>query len=291
MKAGGDGRKMEKSRYLVSADWVEKQLGAPEFRIVDASWYMPTNPRNGAVEYASGHIPGAVFFDQDYIADHATGLPHTIPSPEVFATEVEKLGISDTDTIVVYDGPGLAAAPRVWWLFKVMGAQKVFVLDGGMDGWKKQGRAVETDLPEPRPAVFSVRFDHQSVVGIDEMKQIVADRSAQIADARSRGRFLGTDPEPRPGMPSGHMPGARSIPFGELSRDGSLKPLDELRQMMTDAGIDLSRPVVTSCGSGVTAAVITFALHSLGHQDNRLFDGSWSEWASRQDTPIVTGEE
>ncbi len=282
---------MEKSAYLVTADWVEKQLGAPEFRIVDSSWYLPANPRNGALEYAGGHIPGAVFFDQDHIADHNSGLPHTLPSPDFFATEVAKLGISDTDTIVVYDGPGLSAAPRVWWLFKVMGAQKVFVLDGGMDGWKRQGRAIETDLPEPRPAVFKARFDRSRVVAIDEMKQIVLDRSMQVADARSHGRFTGVEPEPRAGIPSGHMPGAKSIPSADLSRDGSLKPVEEIRQIFADAGIDLSKPVVTSCGSGVTAAVITFALQSLGHEDNRLFDGSWSEWASREDTPIVTGEE
>jgi thiosulfate/3-mercaptopyruvate sulfurtransferase len=281
----------DKSRFVVDADWVEKQLGAPEFRIVDASWYLPAQNRNGAAEYASGHVPGAVFFDQDVIADHTSGLPHTIPTPEMFASEVEKLGIADTDTIVVYDGPGIFTAPRVWWLFRLMGAENVFVMDGGIDGWKREGRPLQTDLPEPAPAVFNVRFDASRVTSFDAMKDIVATGSSQIADARGAGRFTGVEAEPREGMRSGHMPGAKSLPSGVFSTDGKFKSLSDLKQTIEAAGIDLSRPVVTSCGSGVTAAIITLALQSLGHTANTLYDGSWSEWGSRQDTAVVTGQE
>lgn len=281
----------EKSRFVVSADWVEKQLGAPEFRIVDASWYLPAQNRNGAAEYAAGHVPGAVFFDQDVIADHASGLPHTIPSPEFFAAEVGKLGISDTDTIVVYDGPGIFTAPRVWWLFRTMGARSVFVMDAGIDAWRKEGRPLETDLPEPAPAVFHTNFNPYAVTSFEEMRGIVTTGARQIADARGAGRFTGEEAEPRAGMRSGHMPGARNMPSGIFSADGRFKDLSELRQLFADARIDLGRPVVTSCGSGVTAAIITLALHSLGHEDNTLYDGSWSEWGGRDDTPVVTGKD
>jgi thiosulfate/3-mercaptopyruvate sulfurtransferase len=277
----------DKSPFVVSADWVDKNLGAPEFRVVDAAWYLPAQKRNGAEEYAAGHIPGAVFFDQDAIADHSTELPHTIPSPEMFGAEVGKLGIADTDTIVVYDGPGIATAPRVWWLFRVMGAKNVYVMDGGLDGWKKQGRPLTSDLPEPKPATFRAHFDPSKVTSLEAMKDIVARGTRQIADARSAGRFAGTDPEPRAGLRSGHMPGAKSLPAIGFSVDGKFKSLPDLRRMIEAAGIDLSKPVVTSCGSGVTAAVITLALTSLGHADNTLYDGSWSEWGSRDDTPVA----
>lgn len=279
----------EKSRFVVSADWVEKQLGAPEFRIVDAAWYLPAQSRNGAAEYAAGHIPGAVFFDQDVIADHASGLPHTVPAPDVFAAEVGKLGISDTDTIVVYDGPGIFTAPRVWWLFRTMGAKSVFVMEGGLDGWKKEGRPLQTDLPEPAPAVFRTAFNPYAITSFEEMRGIVSTGARQIADARGAGRFTGEEAEPRAGMRSGHMPGARSMPVGTFSVDGRFKDLASLRRHFAESGIDLSKPVVTSCGSGITAAVITLALHSLGHEDNTLYDGSWAEWGGREDTPVVTG--
>jgi thiosulfate/3-mercaptopyruvate sulfurtransferase len=281
----------DKSRFVVSADFVEKQLGAPEFRIVDAAWYLPAQNRNGAAEYAAGHIPGAVFFDQDVIADHSSKLPHTVPSPEFFAAEVGKLGISDTDTIVVYDGPGIFTAPRVWWLFRTMGAKNVFVLDGGLDGWKKEGRPLQTDLPEPAPAVFRTNFNPYAVTSFEEMRGIVTTGARQIADARGAGRFTGEEAEPRAGMRSGHMPGARSMPSGTFSDGGRFKDLSALRRHFEESGIDLSKPVVTTCGSGITAAIITLALHSLGHEDNTLYDGSWSEWGGRDDTPAVTGKD
>jgi thiosulfate/3-mercaptopyruvate sulfurtransferase len=213
----------DKSRFVVSADWVEKNLGSPEFSIVDASWYLPAQNRDPAAEYADGHIPGAVFFDQDAIADHTSGLPHTFPDPDVFATEVGKLGIRETDTIVVYDGPGIFSAPRVWWLFRVMGAHNVYILDGGIDGWKREGRPLEKDLPEPGPVTFRPHVDHARVTTLVEMRAIVADGSKQIADARGAGRFLGDEPEPRPGVRSGHMPGAKNMPSGSFSVDGRFK--------------------------------------------------------------------
>lgn len=277
----------DKSPFVVSADWVEKNLGAPNFRVVDAAWYLPAQQRNGAEEYAAGHIPGAVFFDQDGIADHTSSLPHTVPTPDMFAAEVGKIGIADTDTIVVHDGPGIATAPRVWWLFRLMGAKQVYVMDGGLDGWNKEGRPLETDLPEPTPATFHVHVDTSKVTSLEAMKDIVARGTRQIVDARSAGRFAGTDPEPRAGLRSGHMPGAKSLPATSFSANGTFKSLPELRQMITEAGVDLSKPVVTSCGSGVTAAVITLALTSLGHTDNTLYDGSWSEWGGRNDTAVV----
>jgi thiosulfate/3-mercaptopyruvate sulfurtransferase len=281
----------DKSRFVVSADWVEKNLGAPKFRIVDASWYLPAQNRNGAEEYAAGHIPSAVFFDQDAIADHSTGLPHTIPSAEVFAQAAAKFGISETDTIVVYDGPGFFSAPRVWWLFRLFGAQDVYVLEGGLDGWKREGRPVTSELSEPRPAVFNAQFDATKVTTLEAMKSLVAEGRTQIADARGPGRFQGIEPEPRAGVRSGHMPGARNLPATALSENGRFKSLPELRKTFASAGIDLSKPVVTSCGSGVTAAIVTLALTSLGHTDNTLYDGSWTEWGGRGDTPVVTGKD
>jgi thiosulfate/3-mercaptopyruvate sulfurtransferase len=281
----------ETSRFVVSAAWVEKNLGAPNFRIVDASFYLPAQKRNAAEEYAEAHIPGAVLFDHDLIADHSSDLPHMVPAPDVFAEAVGRMGISETDTVVVYDGIGVFASPRAWWLFRTMGAENVFVLDGGMDGWKREGRPVTSDLSEPAPATFRTRFDPSRVTALDQMKAIVAEGRIQIADARSAGRFAGTDPEPREGLRSGHMPGAKSMPVTQLSAGGYLKSLPELKAAIEGAGIDLSRPVVTSCGSGITAAIITLSLASLGHGDNSLYDGSWTEWGGRTDTPVVTGKD
>ena len=280
----------DKSRFVVSADWLQGELGAKDLRILDASFYLPAQKRNADAEYASGHIPGATRFDQDKIADHSTNLPHMVPSPELFAAEVGKLGISETDRIVIYDGPGLFASPRVWWLFHiVMGAPNVFVLDGGLDGWKAEGRPLETALPAFDPATFKPNFNGARVVALDEMRDIVDSHSSQIADARSAGRFAAAEPEPREGMRSGHMPGAKSLPSGVFATNGKFKSLPELRETIEKAGIDLDKPVVTTCGSGITAAIITLALESLGHTGNRLYDGSWSEWGARQGAPVETG--
>lgn len=281
----------QKSAFVVSADWLEQRLTDPSVKIVDAAWYLPAQKRDPKAEYAAGHIPGAVFYDQDAIADLTSGLPHTIPSPESFAESVGRLGISETDTIVVYDGPGIFTAPRVWWLLRTMGAQSVFVLDGGIDGWKAEGRPVTTDLPQLEPATFRPKFNAEAVTSFAQMRDIVATGSRQVADARGAARFTGEEAEPRAGMRSGHMPGAKSLPSGVFSTGGKLKSLDDLRETIEAAGIDLDKPVVTSCGSGVTAAIIMLALQSLGHSNNTLYDGSWSEWGSQADTPVVTGKE
>jgi thiosulfate/3-mercaptopyruvate sulfurtransferase len=279
----------ETSRFVVSSDWLAKELGAPDLKVVDASFYLAAQNRDADAEYLAGHIPGAVRFDHDKVADHSTGLPHMVPSAEVFAEAVGKLGIRETDRIVIYDGPGIFSAPRGWWLFRTMGAQNVFVLDGGLDGWKAEGRALETESPSPVAAIFDAKVRVDKIIDLQTMLGIISDGSAQIADARPAGRFAGTDPEPRAGMRSGHMPGARSLPSGTFSANGKLRTLPELRQAIEDAGIDFGQPIVTSCGSGITAAIITLALESLGHEDNALYDGSWTEWGAREDTPVVTG--
>jgi len=279
----------ETSRFVVSSEWLHQELGSPDLKILDASFYLPAQNRNADAEYAAGHIPGAIRFDHDKVADHSTGLPHMVPAPDVFAETVGRMGISENDRIVIYDGPGIFSSPRGWWLFRVMGARQVFVLDGGIDGWKAEGRPLETEVPSYAPASFNTDFQVEKVIDFQSMLSIVSDGTRQIADARSGGRFAGTEPEPRAGMRSGHMPGAVSLPSGTFSVNGKLRPLSELRAAIEDAGIDFGQPVVTSCGSGITAAIITLALESLGHEDNALYDGSWTEWGSRQDTPIVTG--
>lgn len=279
------------SPFVVDPDWLVAHLKTPGLSIVDASWYLPSQGRDAKAEYETAHIPGAVFFDQDLIVDPDSSLPHTLPSPALFARYAGAMGISADDTIVVYDGPGLFSAPRVWWMFRIMGVAEVFILDGGFDRWKAEGRPVTAEPTRIAPCVFHTEFDAGRVVPFAEMRDIVARGSAQIADARPAGRFAGVDPEPRPGVRGGHMPGAKNLPASSLSRNGELLPLDELRQLIEGAGLDLSKPIVTSCGSGVTAAAISFALYSLGLGDHRLYDGSWTEWGSHPDTPVATGKD
>jgi thiosulfate/3-mercaptopyruvate sulfurtransferase len=279
----------ETSRFVVSSEWLHNELGSPDLKILDASFYLPAQNRDADAEYAAGHIPGAIRFDHDKVADHSTGLPHMVPAPDVFAETVGRMGIRENDRIVIYDGPGIFSSPRGWWLFRIMGARQVFVLDGGIDGWKAEGRPLETTVPSPEPVTFTPNFRVDKVIDFQTMLSIVSEGTRQIADARPAGRFAGTDPEPRAGMRSGHMPGALSLPSGTFSVNGKLRSLPELQKAIEDAGIDFGRPVVTSCGSGITAAIITLALESLGHEDNALYDGSWTEWGSRQDTPVVTG--
>lgn len=274
------------SPYTVSADWLSEHLNDPGMSIVDASWYLPAQNRDARAEYEAGHIPRAVFFDHDLVVDPESSLPHALPAPKVFATFAGSMGISRDDTIVVYDGPGFFSAPRAWWMFRVMGARNVHVLEGGIDGWKAEGRFVTAKPTKVASCVFDVAFDEGRVASLTDMRRIVDTGQAQIADARPAGRFAGIDPEPRAGMRGGHMPGAANVPALALSRDGRLLPPDELRAAFSEAGVDLARPVVTTCGSGITAAVLTLALETLGHRDNRLYDGSWAEWGGRDDTPI-----
>jgi len=279
-----------KSRFVVSADWLEERLGEDGLRVLDASWYLPVQERDARKEYEAGHIPGAIFFDQDTVVEPGVDLPHALPSSEVFSAHASRLGLSNDDTIVVADGLGMFTAPRVWWMLRMMGANNVFVLDGGIDNWKKDGRPVSTETPDSAAGTFEAALDESAVARLDDMRGLVDGGSMQIADARGEGRFTGAEAEPRPGMRSGHMPGARNIPVFSLSEDGHLRSLEELREIITSAGIDPDSPVVTTCGSGVTAAVITLALESLGNEKTRLYDGSWSEWGSRDDTPVATGE-
>ena len=281
----------ETGAFTIDADWLEKRLGTPGLSIVDASWYLPAQKRDAKAEYEAGHIPGAIFFDQDGVVDPDSELPHTLPDPATFARHAGSMGISADDTIVVYDGPGVFSAPRIWWMFRVMGVFQVYVLDGGFDRWKAAGRPVTAEQTKVAPNIFHVDFDPSRVASLDEMKGIVASGESQIADARPAGRFTGEDPEPRAGVRGGHMPGAKSLPASTLSRDGKLLPPEELKKRLEEAGIDLSKPVVTSCGSGITAAVITLALETLGHSANRLYDGSWTEWGGHADTPVVTGKD
>lgn len=278
------------SPFVVSFDWLKQRLGEPGLRIVDASWYLPAQNRDARAEYDIARIPGAVFFDHDAIVEPASPLPHTLPSAGQFANAAGQMGLSETDTIIVYDGPGMFSAPRAWWMLRIFGAGNAFVLDGGFDAWKAEGLPVETGAPRlPDASTFTPDYNGHAVLGLTAMRAIVDDSSAQVADARGAGRFTGVEAEPRAGMRSGHMPGARNVPFSALSDGGKLKPVSELRQILESAGLNLDQPVVTTCGSGVTAAVITLALQSVGHRHNMLYDGSWSEWGGRDDTAIVTG--
>lgn len=279
----------ETSRYVIAPEELQSRLGQPGLKIVDASWYLPAQGRDQRAEYRAAHIPGATFFDQDEIADTSTGLPHSIPSPAVFASRVGAMGISEKDEIVVYDGFGMFSAPRVWWLFRIMGAANARVLDGGFDNWRAEGRPFDEEIPVPEPVTFVPAFDATAIARLEDVLRIIEDGSAQIADARPHGRFTGEEPEPREGMRAGHMPGAFNVPVLSLSRNGRLKNLEELALVLRKAGIDPDKPVVTTCGSGITAAAITLALHSLGHENNRLYDGSWSEWGARPDTPVKRG--
>lgn len=281
----------QRDTYLVTSEWLEAHLSDPDLAIVDGSWHMPAEGRNARAEFEAEHIPGAVFFDIDEIADDTSGLPHMLARPEKFSSKVRKLGIGDGKRIVVYDTKGLFSAARVWWTFRAMGAREVSVLDGGLPKWKAEGRPLEEGPPRVRERHFSARRQAAMVRDADDVLGIVANGgTAQIVDARSAGRFTGTDPEPRAGLRGGRIPGSHNVPFNTLlNDDGTLKASDELAKRFEEAGVDLSKPVVTSCGSGVTAAVLSLALESLGHKNTALYDGSWSEWGGRDELPVETG--
>lgn len=280
---------MNTSPFIVSADWLQSRLDDPAIKVIDASWYLPDQGRDAKAEYRAAHIPGAVFFDQDLVVAADSDLPHTLPSPAEFQHYASAMGITTDDTIIVYDGPGYFSAPRAWWMLRTMGAQNVFILDGGFDNWQAQGRPTTSAVKDVAQSNFTPAFKAERVADFDTMSAIVADHTMQIADARGAGRFTAQSPEPRAGMRGGHMPRARNVPYSTLSENGYLKSLDALHATLVAAGINPTKPVVTTCGSGVTACVIALALASLGNEQTKVYDGSWSEWGSRADTPIVTG--
>ena len=270
---------------LVSTAWLEAHLS--EVRVVDASWYMPDEKRQPEKEFEAGHIPGAVFFDIDAIADRACGLPHMLPTPGEFSKAVGALGIGDGQTVVAYDGAGMFSAPRLWWTLKAMGHHTVKVLDGGFPKWRREGRAVETGPAHPANKFFTAIREPALIRDFAAVMGIVQNKSAQIVDARSPARFKAEEPEPRAGVRGGHMPGALNVHYRKLiADDGTLKPPEELRAAF-DA-VNLDRPVVTTCGSGLTAAILLLALDEIGAKDVALYDGSWTEWGGRAEAPVVT---
>jgi len=272
---------------LVSTEWLAEHLN--DVTVVDASWYMPGDKRDPKVEYEAGHIPGAVFFDLDAIADHDTDLPHMLPTPDAFAHAVARLGIGSDKPIVVYDGSGIFSAPRVWWTFKVMGHDAVSVLDGGLPKWKRETRALESGMPMPAPAQFVPHFRPAMVRGFGDVMGVVESGSAKLVDARSPARFLGQEAEPRAGVRGGHMPGAANVHFRSLlTADGTFRSPGELRAAFDKAGVALDRPIVTTCGTGVTAAILALALGQIGAHDVALYDGSWTEWGARPEAPVTT---
>jgi thiosulfate/3-mercaptopyruvate sulfurtransferase len=280
----------DRSRWFVSTEWLAAHLDDPNLVIVDGSWHLPTLGRDAAVEYEAAHIPGAVFFDIDAIADTADPLPHMLPSPEIFAAVVGALGIDEHQKIVVYDSVGLGSAPRVWWTFRVMGARDVVILEGGLPKWRAEDRPVEIGAVTRPPRSFSARFDPAVVVDLDQVRANLATDAFQLVDARPAPRFLGEAPEPRSWVKSGRVPGSFNVPSNDLIADGILKDEAALREAFVRAGVDLAKPIATSCGSGVNAATLSLALDMLGIRDTALYDGSWTEWGARDDTPIAAGK-
>lgn len=273
---------------LVSTQWLAANLQAPDLRVVDGTYYLPMQGKDARAEFVERHIPGAVFFDIDEIADTTRDLPHMLPGPEKFASRVRKLGLGDGNRIIVYDSHGMMSAARVWWTFRVFGHDDVAVLDGGLPKWLREGRPVESGWPQPQERHFTARLNHFMVRDLDQMRANIKSRREQVLDARSAGRFNGTEPEIWPGRRPGHIPGSLNLPYTDLLDpvDKTFLPASEMARRLRGAGVDLSKPVVTTCGSGVTAAVLAFALHLVGHRDVALYDGSWAEWGRPGDTPV-----
>jgi len=276
---------------LVSTDWLAAHLADPAIRVVDGSFKLPGVTPTAQQDYAQRHIPGAPFFDIDVISDHASSLPHMLPRADEFAKQMSRLGIGDEHHVVVYDGTGWSSAWRVWWMLRVFGHDKVALLSGGLQKWLAEGRPVTADMPQPAPARFTSRFRPELVRDKAEVKSDIANRQEQVVDARAQGRFEGTAPEPRPGIRSGHIPGSRSLPFDQLADPKTKIPLpaEDLEKRLRAAGLAPEKPIVTSCGYGVTACALAFAIHLVGWPEAAVYDGSWSEWGLPGDTPIETG--
>lgn len=280
---------MSSSPFFVSTEWLADHLGEPDLVVIDGTFFLPSDGRDAQAEYRAGHIPGAVFFDIDAIADHGTDLPHMLPSPEDFAAAMRDLGVGDAMRIVVYDNAGLQGGPRVSWTLRLFGAKDVKVLAGGLQKWTAEGRPLQHGEVYRSPQTFKVDFDHAGVATLEMMKRALATGSAQIVDARAAPRFRGEAPEPRPGVRSGHIPGSFNLPWREIAENGAMRSPQEIAAAFAKAGVDLDRPIITTCGSGVTAAILLLALEAIGKNGVVLYDGSWSEWGSRNDVPIAEG--
>jgi thiosulfate/3-mercaptopyruvate sulfurtransferase len=276
---------------LINTEWLAAHLDDPHVRVVDASFKLPGITPTAQEDYGRGHIPGAVFFDVDDIAEPGTALPHMIPSPELFARKMEGLGIGDDDRVIVYDTAGLSSAGRAWWMLRLFGHPDVALLDGGLPKWKAEGRALETAVPNPQRRRFTARFDPALVRDKRALLDNLSTRREQVVDARAAGRFDGVADETRPGLRRGHIPGSRNLPYDRVTdpQTRRLRDAGELSDLFRDAGVTLDRPIVTSCGSGVTACALAFALHLIGHPGVAVYDGSWSEWGLPGDTPVETG--
>jgi thiosulfate/3-mercaptopyruvate sulfurtransferase len=274
---------------LVSTEWLAKHLNAPDIRVADASWYLPQAGRDAKAEYRSAHIPRAVFFDIEDLSDETSDLPHMLPSPVKFGSRMRKLGLGDGNLIVVYDGAGLYSSPRAWWMLRAMGHEDVVVLDGGLPKWRREGRPAEDLIPNPTRRHFTPRPDESLVRSFEQLRENLDMRREQVVDARSPSRFEGREQEPRAGVRSGHVPGSTNVHYAELvSADGTMKPKEVLADVFRKRGIDPARPVVTTCGSGITAAIDLLALSLLGAKEAALYDGSWAEWGVRPEAPIDT---
>jgi thiosulfate/3-mercaptopyruvate sulfurtransferase len=274
---------------LVSTDWLQMHLDAPDVRVVDATWFLPGTERSARAEYEAAHIPGAVFFDLDAVCEPKGLHPHMAPSAAKFSSRVRKLGLGDGLRLVIYDDNRFFASARVWWLFRFMGHEDVMVLDGGLAKWRAEGRPLTDQPTRPRERHFTARQNTLLHRELDQMRANLTTRREQVVDARSAGRFHAREPEPRAGLRSGHIPGARNLHYaGLIAGDGTLKPVPELRRAFVEAGVDMGQPVATSCGSGVSAALINLALFELGVHNAALYDGSWAEWGAQADTPVAT---
>jgi len=277
-------------KTLVSTDWLAAHLKDPDLRVIDASWYLPDAKRDAKAEYAAAHIPGARFFDIDEITDQRSNLPHMAPPPEKFISRLRAMGIGDGHQVVIYDGSGLFSAARVWWTFRLMGKTDVAVLDGGFPKWQAEGREIEDMPPIVRDRHMTVSRQNQLVKDVTQVAHAAKLAEAEIIDARSAARFKGEAPEPRPGLRSGHIPGSKNVPFSTLlNADGTMKTLEALRATFEAAGVSLTKPAITTCGSGVTAAVLSLALERIGHRNHALYDGSWAEWGMYEDLAVEKG--